>query len=326
MAAPLALLLYALVLLAGCAGGSAGGSAATPAPVVSAAAAGIDAYLERQALARRFSGAALVAARGGRVLLSKGYGLADAAAGIPNTARTRFRIGSLTKQFTAMAILLLRERGRLRVSDAVCRYLARCPAAWRPITIEELLTHTSGIPDLAERAITDYTKPLSPEALLALIESEPLAFAPGTSFRYSSAGYNVLGVVIERVSGQAYGTFLQQAIFGPLGMTATAYDVNRPIPPEHARGYTTWGTPAPYLDMSLPFAAGALASTVGDLARWERALEMGTTLPRPAVAEMLTPHVTICASGAQPCAGRFTRLGYGYGWYVGRDKLGLVEY
>lgn len=285
----------------------------------------LDAYFGGLVAAQRFSGSVLIA-RGGDVVLSQGYGFADTTQRIPNTPATQFRIASLTKQFTAAAILLLQARGKLHLGDPICRYIASCPQAWQPITVQELLTHTSGIPDLADNDIADYTKPLTSQQLLALIRAQPLAFAPGTKFQYSSAGYNVLGVIVEQVSGEPYATFVQQEIFTPLGLASTRYDASAIQLPAHATGYTTWGSPAPYLDMTLPFAAGALASTVGDLDRWSRALDGQTLLGADATADMFAAHVALCTADAHNCPGTFTTLGYGYGWYVGVDALGRIEY
>ncbi len=324
-------LLAVAVLIAGCGGStrpSIAAPSATPAPTATFTplASQVDAYFAQQLATQRFSGAVLIA-QGASVILSKGYGDADWEQQIPNAPQTQFRIGSLTKQFTAAAILLLQARGKLHVGDAICPYLAPCPPAWQPITIAELLTHTSGIPNLADDDIADYTQPLTSEQLLALIAAKPLAFAPGTGFAYSSAGYNVLGAIIEHVSAKPYAVFLQQEIFDRLGLAHTRYDASQVTPPAHATGYTDWQTPAPYLDMTLPFAAGALASTVGDLYAWTRALDAHTLLGADAVADMLTAHVVVCSASVHDyCPAGFTALGYGYGWFVGTDALGRVAY
>jgi CubicO group peptidase (beta-lactamase class C family) len=264
--------------------------------------------------------------RGGSVLLRKGYGDADLARQIPNAPETRFRIASLTKQFTAAAILLLQAQGKLHVGDPICRYLPICPPAWRPIVIRQVLTHTSGIPNLADSDIADYSQPLTPRQLLALIAAKPLDFAPGTRFEYSNAGYNVLGNIIEDVSGEPYAAFLQDHIFGPLHLNATSYDVNHAPLPQHATGYTSWGTVADYFDISLPFAAGGLASTVDDLARWSQALDSGALLPRAVLDDMLTPHVVLCPAPGHGCPAGETQEGYGYGYYIGTEPFGVVQY
>ncbi len=268
-----------------------------------AAASAVDAYLSKETQEHRFSGAVLIT-QDGNLLLSRGYGMADWQQRVPDTPQTRFRIASLTKQFTAMAILLLQHAGKLSVDDPICRFIAPCPAPWHPITIAEVLSHTSGIPDLADGDIADYTQPLTPSQL----------------------GYNVLGVVIEHASGMPYATYLRQAIFAPLHMDHSGYDVSHPTLPAHATGYGTWQQPADYFDISLPFAAGGLASTVEDLARWDQALAAGTLLPASALAQLFAPHVALCPTAGHGCPAGFTKLGYGFGWYVGQDTLGTVEY
>ena len=149
-----------------------------------------------------FSGSVLVA-RGDKVLLSKGYGLADADGGTANGPTTRFRIGSITKQFTGAAILLLQQQGRLTVRDPVCRYLATCPDAWNPITLHHLLTHTSGLPNVTDLAQFQSARgrPTTPAQQLDWVGDLPLEFPPGSTFRYSNTGYLALGLVIEKVSG-----------------------------------------------------------------------------------------------------------------------------
>jgi CubicO group peptidase (beta-lactamase class C family) len=321
---------YALVLVM-CAGCANAGAISSPtarrglSAQQSAAANAVDAYLSKEAQEHRFSGAVLIE-QDGTVLLSRGYGMADWQQRVPNTPQTQFRIASLTKQFTAMAILLLQHAGKLSVDDPICRFIAPCPAPWQAITIAEVLSHTSGIPDLADGDIADYTRPLMPSQLLALIAAKPLDFTPGSQFRYSSAGYNVLGVVIEHASGLPYATYLRQAIFAPLHMDHSGYDVNHPALPAHATGYSTWQQPADFFDITLPFAAGGLASTVEDLARWDQALAAGTLLPAAALAQLFAPRAVLCPTAGHGCPAGFTRLGYGFGWYVGQDTLGTVEY
>jgi CubicO group peptidase (beta-lactamase class C family) len=319
-------LLLALALLAGCASPSAAPprkvtATATPDP----ATARLDAYFTSLLAAHQFSGSVLIV-RGGSVLLRKGYGDADLARQIPNAPETRFRIASLTKQFTAAAILLLQAQGKLHVGDPICRYLPICPPAWQSISMRQVLIHTSGIPNLADSDIADYSQPLTPRHLLALIAAKPLDFVPGTRFAYSNAGYNVLGNIIEDVSGEPYAAFLQDHIFGPLHLNATSYDVNHPPLPQHATGYTQWGAVADYFDISLPYAAGGLASTVDDLYRWSQALDAGALLPRTALDDMLTPHVALCPTPGHGCPPGETQEGYGYGYYIGTEPFGVVQY
>src|SRR5260370_8120660 len=161
----------------------------------------IDHFISSAAQHQVFSGTVLIG-QNGKILLDKGYGWADQGKRMPNQPGTRFRIGSVTKQFTAMAILLLQEQGRLHVQDPICEYIRGCPATWRTITIQHLLTHTSGIPDY----VTTFPlqQPASPAQLVAPFESKPLDFAPGATFTYSSSGYAILASIIDKVSGESY--------------------------------------------------------------------------------------------------------------------------
>jgi CubicO group peptidase (beta-lactamase class C family) len=279
--------------------------------------ADIDSYLSHLATTGAFSGSVLLA-RGDTVLLSKGYGQADEENNIPNTPQTRFRIGSNTKQFTAMAILLLQERGKLHVQDSVCRYVPDCPSDWQPITIHNLLTHTSGIPDYINSP--DFPPligtPATPEQLVARFKNQPLLFPPGDHWQYSNSGYTLLGYIIERVSGESYAQFLQDNILEPLHLDNTGYDSNNPQPPEHANGYLSAHNKPVYLDMSEFYAAGALYSTVEDLYRWDQALLSDELVSQQVMDAMFTPYIP-CPSGG--CA-LSSDIGYGYGWFIANES------
>ena len=177
----------------------------------------------------RFSGAVLLA-RDGQPIVSRGYGMANIEHGVPNTPQTVFRLGSVTKQFTAMAVVMLQERGKLSVNDPICKYLADCPPAWQPITIKNLLTHTAGIPNYTE--FPDFVKTAAvdttPAELTSRFRDKPLQFALGEKYAYSNSGYYLLGTIIERASGKAYADFLQENIFAPLGMKAYGIRQSRP--------------------------------------------------------------------------------------------------
>jgi CubicO group peptidase (beta-lactamase class C family) len=240
-----------------------------------------------------FMGAVLVA-RGHQVLFSKGYGSANLEWNIPNTPDAKFRLGSLTKQFTAASILLLEERGKLKVEDLVKKYLPDSPAAWDKITIFHLLTHTSGIPNFT--SFPDYREkealPATPEELVARFRDKPLDFQPGERWNYSNSGYVLLGYLLEKITGESYAKFVQEDIFVPLGMKDSGYDSNSAIILRRAAGYTSGpGGPrnAGYIDMSIPFSAGALYSTTEDLLRWEQGLFGGKLLSAASLAKMTTP-------------------------------------
>src|SRR5262249_5358294 len=242
---------------------------------------------------KNFMGSVLVA-EGDHTLLNKGYGSANLEWDIPNSPSTKFRIGSMTKQFTAAAILLLEERGKLKTGDLVKKYMTDAPAAWDKVTINNLLTHTSGIPSFT--SFPDYrsTEAISttPEMLVARFRDKPLQFQPGEKWEYSNSGYVLLGYLIEKISGQSYKDFIQQNFFKPLGMNDSGYDSNSAIIVHRATGYTpTPNGPAQagYIDMSIPFSAGALYSTTEDLLRWERALFAGKVLSAESLKKMTTP-------------------------------------
>ncbi|MGW3351537.1 serine hydrolase domain-containing protein [Nonomuraea rubra] len=251
----------------------------------------MDRFMGAYAELGRFSGAVLVA-RGEKVLFSKGYGLADHERGVPNRPDTAFRIGSQTKTFTAMAILQLKERGLVRVDDPVARHLPGYPRG-EHITLHHLLTNSSGIPDyITTEGFTRVmgTAVTRRELIDTFKDRQPL-FEPGTGVSYSNSGWVLLGEVIERVSGQAYGDFLREHVFEPLGMTRTGLA-------DDAKGYLYAdgrAEPAPYLDNSRQDAAGALCSTVTDLHRWR--LRVPDELVGPYVESDGIAYGYGCASG-----------------------------
>ena len=250
---------------------------------------------------KTFMGAVLVA-RGTDVILSKGYGSANLEWDIPNTPATKFRLGSITKQFTAASILLLEERGKLKLEDPIKKYLPEAPAAWDSITIFNLLTHTSGIPNFT--SLPDY-KSLklqdTPVAkTVATVRDKPLDFVPGEKMSYSNSGYLVLGDVIERITGASYEKFVTDNIFTPLGMKDSGYDSNTAVIPRRAAGYMpspTGPVNAGFVHMSIPHGAGALYSTTEDLLRWEQGLFGGKLLSAASLAKMTTPFKSDYALG-----------------------------
>jgi CubicO group peptidase (beta-lactamase class C family) len=266
----------------------------------------IDHELQRKADAGQFSASVLIA-KGGRVLLNKGYGRATYPAGAPNTGATRFRIGSLTKQFTAAAILELRDEGRLSLDDAVCRYVQPCPETWSMVRLSHLLSHTSGIPSYT--ALPEYgdskAHAVTTAQLLALIEPLPLRFAPGSAFDYGDSGYAILGAVIERVSGTPYPAFLKAKLLDPLDM-ADSGCAGLPASSTSAQGYLAAGDglrPAPAVDASAALSSGGMYSTTRDLLRWARGLMNGRVLSERSRQEMF-------ASGLED---------FGFGWIVPKN-------
>jgi CubicO group peptidase (beta-lactamase class C family) len=240
-----------------------------------------------------FMGSVLVA-RGGDIVLSKGYGMANVEWEIPNAPSTKFRLGSITKQFTAASILLLEQRGKLSVEERVKTYLPDVPASWDRITVRNLLTHTGGIPNFT--ALPAYREmqvsPTSPEKIIAMVKDRPLDFEAGEKMSYSNSGYVVLGAIIEKISGGTYAEFVQKNLFSPLGMSDSGYDSHSIIIPRRAAGYMP-GANGPinagYIDMTVPHAAGALYSTTLDLLKWEQALFAGKVVTPASLEKMTTP-------------------------------------
>jgi CubicO group peptidase (beta-lactamase class C family) len=242
----------------------------------------------------QFMGSVLVA-EGDKVVFEKSYGSANLEWNISDDSLTKFRIGSMTKQFTAASILLLEERGKLSTDDYVKKYMPDAPAAWDKITIYNLLTHTSGIPSFT--SFPDYHAsegtPTTPKALVDRFLNKPLEFQPGEKWNYSNSGYVLLGYLLEKISGQTYADFVTQNIFKPLGMKDSGYDSNAAVILHRASGYT----PSPdgpvnsgYVDMTIPFSAGALYSTTHDLLLWEQALYGGKVLSAASLKKMTTPY------------------------------------
>ena len=255
--------------------------------VARAAAPTVDALLEH------FMGNVLIV-RDGQVLAERSFGSANLEWKIANTASTRFRIGSLTKQFTAASILLLQERGKLQLDDPISKYLDNTPPAWSGITLLHLLRHTSGIISITDLP-TDraaLTRGGTPAEIVERFRNQRLLFPPGTQSSYSNSGYILLGIVVEKVSGEPYGTFLQKNIFDPLGMRDTGIDNDSEILLGRASGYRLEGGAfrhADFIDMRIPFAAGDLYSTIGDLVRWQEALFGGKLLRPDSLERMTTP-------------------------------------
>ena len=309
----LGLLLAGVLVVCGTPSSASAQSASAPAAVAPAApaalspaalAAKIDEYLQAQTTVNGFSGAILLA-REGKPLVSRGYGFANVEWRIPNTPDTVFRIGSITKQFTSMVVMQLREEGKLKLEDSVCLYVAPCPDAWKPVTIHHLLTHTSGIPSYT--GLAEWRKvnmvPHTVEGMVDFFRNLPLEWQPGSKWAYNNSGYFLLGVVIEKVTGRKYEQAVKERIFTPLGMKDSGYDWTSAIIPRRASGYVGRGAGllnAPPLDMQQPYAAGSLYSTVEDLLKWDQALYGDALLPAPAKQIMWTPVMN----------------GYAYGWGV----------
>lgn len=269
-----------------------------------------EAYLSAAEKKGNFAGAVLVAQKG-KILISKGIGLANFEHDVPNKPNTKFRIGSITKQFTAAAILQLQEQGKLNVQDPISKYVPDSPETWKGVTIHHLLTHTSGIPSYTDtpayvKGMREKAKPLD---FIKRFRDLPLEFEPGSKMKYDNSGYFLLGIIIEQASGKSYETYLKENIFNKADMQDSGYDWDTTILKNRAAGYEGTGKDmrnAAYLDMSQPYAAGSLYSTVEDLYRWDRALNAEKILAKKSLEAMYTPALN----------------NYAYGWSISKSKEG----
>jgi CubicO group peptidase (beta-lactamase class C family) len=276
-------------------------SVAPPAKFVERARAIVDGYVKKN----QFSGTVLVA-RDGKPILNQGFGQANRELNVPVKPDTAFRLGSITKQFTAASIMQLSEQGKLSIDDPIGKYYAAAPASWKKVTLKHLLTHRSGIPsytDLPNFFRTLAQTERSPEQIIEMTRDLPLQFEPGSKFSYDNSGYIILGFVIEKVSGEKYADYVRKHILEPLGMKHSGYDDTRAIVPGRAAGYEVekgvW-TNAPYIDMSLPYAAGSLYSTTGDLLLWEEAFFTDKVVSKASRAAMTTDYGSNYGFGLVP--------------------------
>jgi len=279
--------------------------------------ANADQYLSTWAKQGRFSGTVLMA-KDGKILLRKSYGQANYELNVSNTPETVYRIGSITKSFTALSILQLEERGLLKVTDPVAKYIPEIPAQWSDVTIHLLLCHKSGIPDFVNgKAYNDFGDPKHIENALKEFADRPLLSKPGEVFRYSNSGYILLGKVIEKVSGQAYENYLNENILRPAGMSHTSVDHTPDLVPHRASGYRWDGETivnASNGDPDRTDAAGAMRSTVDDLYAFDRALKEGKLFSPAITAKAWTAYGHWVAPPPFPLEAE-----YGYGWMMGQD-------
>jgi len=276
-----------------------------------------DAIIMREMAAQHIPGLALAIMRGGEIIKTRGYGLANVELNVPVTPESIFQTGSVGKQFTATLVLMLAGEGKLSVDDPISKYFAGSPARWNAIRIRHLLTHTSGIHDYETEsrqkgalAFVDLRRDYTEDGLLRKFETVPLDFAPGEKFSYSNTGYLLLGILIHKVTGKFYGDLLQDRIFRPLGMNATRIISERDIVPNRSAGYELvkgeWKN-QDWVSPSLNTTAdGALYTTVLDLAKWDAALYTEKLLKRASLRQMWTP--VRLNNGAT--------ADYGFGWRV----------
>ncbi|MBI9046725.1 MAG: serine hydrolase [Anaerolineaceae bacterium] len=268
----------------------------------------IDQMLQEQFPADQ-PGAAVIITKNGEMFFRKGYGLANLEHNIPIEPHMVFRLGSITKQFTAVAILMLYEEGKLDLQDCITKYLQDYPTHGHTITIEHLLTHTSGIKSYTNLASwMEYIRnDMTVDAMIDKFKNEPMEFAPGDRFNYNNSGYFLLGAIVEKISGITYEDFLQTRIFDVLDMKNTYYDMPDKIIPARVSGYKKVEDGfqnADFISMTHPYAAGSLASTVDDLAVWDEALYTEKLLKQDTIQKAFTPFVL---NDGESC-------GYAFGW------------
>jgi CubicO group peptidase (beta-lactamase class C family) len=269
----------------------------------------VDQYLQDSIRQQRIPGLALAVMRDGQIIKAKGYGLSNVELNVPVSPQTVFQSGSVGKQFTATAIMMLVEEGKVGLDDKVARYFPGAPASWNAFTVRNLLTHTSGLKEYTDKGF-DYRHDYTEEDLLKMVQALPFDFAPGEKWSYSNSGYMLLGILIHKVTGKFYGDFLQERIFKPLGMTTTRIISEEDIVPNRSAGYRLvkgvlknqeWVNPS--LNTT---ADGALYFTVLDLAKWDAALYTEKLIKRTSLDQMWTP-VKLNNGKTYP---------YGFGWRV----------
>ena len=259
---------------------------------------------------QRIPGLSLLVAKGGKTVFAEGFGLANAELQVPVKPETIFQSGSVGKQFTATAVMMLVEEGKVGLDDPLTKYFKDSPASWKDVTVGELLSHTAGFGDYPKDF--DFRKDWTEAELLKLVEGIPLAYAPGTKWQYSNLGYLTLGILIHRVTGEFYGDFLQQRIFRPLDMGSTRIISETDIVANRAAGYRLvkgemknqeWVAP-----MINTTADGSLYFSTLDLAKWDAALYTEKLLRRSSLEQMWTV--------AKLKDGRPNKGNYGFGWFI----------
>ena len=272
---------------------------------------GVGTYVREEMLREHIPGVALLVSRAGKIVRAEGFGLANVELQVPVKPETVFQSGSMGKQFTATAVMMLVEEGKVGLDDPLTKYFSDAPASWKEVTVRELLSHTGGFGDYPDKF--DFRKDWTEEDLLKMVEGIPLTYPPGTTWEYSNLGFLTLGILIHRVTGEFYGDFLQERIFHPLGMRTTRIISEADIIPNRASGYRLvkgelknqeWVAP-----MINTTADGSLYFSILDLAKWDAALYTEKLLKRSSLEQMWTP--------AKLKNGQPNKDGYGFGWFIG---------
>ena len=271
-------------------------------------------YVQQEMQRQHIPGLALLVSRGGKIVRAEGFGLANVELQVAVKPETIFQSGSVGKQFTATAVMMLVEEGKVSLDDSLTKYFPDAPASWKEVTVRELLSHTAGFTDYPKTF--NFRKDWTEAELLKMVEGIPLAYPPGTKWDYSNLGYLTLGLLIHHVTGEFYGDFLQQRIFQPLGMQTTRIISEADIVPNRAAGYRLvkgelknqeWVAP-----MVNTTADGSLYFSILDLAKWDAALYTEKLLKRSSLDLMWTP---VKLKSGQP-----NKAGYGFGWFMEEKK------
>lgn len=279
----------------------------------------VDNFVKAEMLKQKVPGVSVAVVKNGKIILAKGYGFANVEHNVPVKPETIFQSGSVGKQFTAAAVMLLVEDGKIELEDKIGKYLGEVPEGWKNITVRHLLTHTSGMTDYPPDF--DFRKDYTEDELLARAKTIPLGFAPGEKWAYSNMGYVILGILIRKASGKFYGDFLQERVFKPLGMNTARIISEADIVQNRAAGYRLvkdelknqeWVSPS--LNTT---ADGALYLNVYDMAKWDAALYGEKLLKKSSLDQMWTP-VKLNDGKTSP---------YGFGWALGEvNKRRIIEH
>jgi CubicO group peptidase (beta-lactamase class C family) len=272
----------------------------------------VDKYVSAQLAERHIPGAAVAVIKNGKVIKTKGYGVASVEFNVPATPETVFEIGSVSKQITAAAVMLLVEDGKINLDEKISKYLPNTPEAWKEITVRHLLTHTSGVKSYTSLGGFELSKRYKAADFIKELSPQPLDFESGSAYKYSNSGYSLLGYIIESASGKSYWEFLRTRIFDPLKMNLTADRDPQFIIKNRATGYEWENGRLVGRDYELTdlFSAGAIISTVSDLAKWDIALRDETLLKTSSKNEMWKPF-TLTSGKENP---------YGFGWNIGEFR------
>lgn len=280
----------------------------------------VDDYIKAEIAKRKIPGLSLAVVKNGEVIKAQGYGLANIELNVPAIAETVYQSGSVGKQFTSAAVMLLVEEGKINLDDKISKYLDGTPEIWKEITVRHLLTHTSGIKNYGDKDL-NYRLDYTDEELIKVAATFPLDFQPGERWSYSNTGYILLGYVIKKAAGKFYGDFLKERVFAPLGMTTARVINEEDIIPNRAAGYRLSKGEIKnqrYVSPSLNTTAdGSLYLTVLDMAKWDAALYSEKLLKNSSIDQMWTP-VKLNGGKTHP---------YGFGWGVGEaNKHKLIEH